>query len=318
MYQLKTILEVVYSVGDMEKVKSFFCNYGGLTAVGTYATSASTINFWGLKKEAAGEETLIQFENHPSGKLRLVKFSNVDQKYIRSSQKPWDIGGIMDINLRVPEVAQTFNEIRDMGFHGLSDPLLQEMGPFKLYDILMQGYDDIIIAFTHRVQPPLELPIGFKIPSHIYNSSITVKSIAASRDFYENALGFSLLNEYEVKKEAPIENMFGIPINMIPNVTCKANIFSIDGTRDVMFQICEFEGVEGRDFSELAVPPNRGLLLYRCEVKGLEEYYDTLIKKEVKIHQHLQKVTIEPYGEINCFAVKSPSGVLWEFLERNN
>ncbi len=318
MYQLKTILEVVYSVGDMEKVTSFFCDYGGLTAIGNYATSASTLNFWGLKKEAQAAETLIQFENHSSGKLRLVKFSNVDQKYIRSSQKPWDIGGIMDINLRVPEVAKTFDEIRDLGFHGLSDPLLQEMGPFKLYDILMQGYDDIIIAFTHRVQPPLELPEGYKIPSHIYNSSITVKSIAESRDFYENILGFSLLNAYEVKKDAPIENMFGIPMNMITDVTCKANIFSVDGTRDVMFQICEFEGVKGRDFSELAVPPNRGLLLYRCEVEGVSNYYDSLLKKGIQIHKPLQKVTIEPYGEINCFAVKSPSGVLWEFLERNN
>lgn len=318
MFQLKTILEVVYSVGDMEKVKHFFCDYGGLRVVGDYETDRTVLDFWNLEDEATATEKLIRFEDHAAGSLRLVKYHHTKQEYIRSSQNPWDTGGIMDINLRVPEVAQTFDDIRGLGFHGLSDPLLQEMGPFKLYDILMKGYDDIIIAFTHRVQPPLELPVGFKIPSHVYNSSLTVKNLKETQDFYTNNLGFTLLNEYEVKKDAPVENMFNIPMNMIENVTCKANIFSLDGSRDVMFQTCEFEGVEGKDFSSLAVPPNRGLLLYRCEVDHILEYYNLLVEKEVKIHQPLQEIIIEPYGKVNSFALLSPDGVWWEFLETTN
>ncbi|QLG45023.1 VOC family protein [Costertonia aggregata] len=317
MYQLKTILEVVYSVGDMEKVKSFFCDYGGLSVVGDYKSDRTVLDFWNLNTSVTADEKLIRFENHVAGSLRLVKYHHVEQKHIRSSQNPWDIGGIMDINLRVPEVAQTFDEIRDLGWHGLSDPLLQKMGPFELYDILMKGYDDIIIAFTHRVQPPLELPEGYKIPSHVYNSSLTVKNLEETQDFYVSKLGFSLLNEYEVKKDAPMENMFNIPMNMIQDVTCKANIFSLDGTRDVMFQACEFEGVTGKNFSSLAIPPNRGLLMYRCEVENVSEYYDALVKKEVVIEQQLQEITIEPYGKVNCFSLRSPDGVWWEFLELN-
>ncbi|TMM58618.1 VOC family protein [Maribacter algarum] len=302
----------------MEKVKSFFCDYGGLDVVGDYESDRSVLNFWKLDSSVSASEKLIRFADHKAGSLRLVKYHNTEQKHIRSSQNPWDIGGIMDINLRVPEVAQTFDEIRDLGWHGLSDPLLQKMGPFELYDILMKGYDDIIIAFTHRVQPPLELPEGYKIPSHVYNSSLTVKNLEETQDFYVNKLGFSLLNEYEVKKDAPIENMFNIPMNMIEDITCKANIFSLDGTRDVMFQACEFEGVTGKDFSSLAIPPNRGLLMYRCEVENVEAYYDSLLEKGIQMHQPLQEITIEPYGKVNCFALLSPDGVWWEFLEMNN
>ncbi len=316
MFELKTILEVLYSVGNMEKVAHFFCDYGGLTEVGSYTTDRSVLDFWNLNNETKAEERLIQFDNHPTGLIRLVKYHGVDQKYIRSSQDPWDIGGIMDINLRVPEVAQTFDELRDMGFHGLSDPLFQKMGPFELYDILMKGYDDIIIAFTHRTRPPLELKDGFKIPSHVYNSSLTVKDLEESRAFYQDTLGFSLLNEYEVKKDGPVENMFGIPQNVIEGVTCKANIFSLDGSRDVVFQTVQFEGVSGKDFSNLALPPHRGLLLYRCELKGVRAYYDALIEKGVAMHQPIQELTIAPYGKVNCFALRSPDGVLWEFLER--
>ncbi len=318
MFKLKTILEVVYSVGNMEKVEHFFCGYGGLNVVGNYETDRTVLDFWNLEPHVTASEKLIRFNNHEAGSIRLIKYNNVEQEYIRSSQNPWDVGGIMDINLRVPEVAQTFNDIRELGFHGLSDPLLQKMGPFELYDILMKGYDDIIIAFTHRVQPPLELPAGYKIPSHVYNSSITVRNLDEARDFYVNTLGFSLLNEYQVKKEAPIENMFNIPINMIEDVTCKVNMFSLDGTRDVMFQVCEFEGVTGKDFTKKVAPPNRGLLLYRCEVEGLEAYYQSLIKVDAEIHKKFQKLVIEPYGEVNSFSVISPNAVIWEFIEKIN
>ncbi len=318
MFKLKTILEVVYSVGSMEKVTHFFCDYGGLDIVDHYETDRTVLDFWNLDAHVTASEQLIRFNNHEAGSIRLIKYHNISQEYSRSSQNPWDIGGIMDINLRVPEVAQTFNDIRELGFHGLSDPLLQKMGPFELYDILMKGYDDIIIAFTHRVKPPLKLPEGYKIPSHVYNSSITVKNLDEAKHFYVDVLGFSLLNEYEVKKDAPIENMFNIPINMIEDVTCKVNMFSLDGARDVMFQVCEFDGITGKDFTQTAMPPNRGLLLYRCEVEGIEAYYKSLLKADIEIHQELQNLTIEPYGNVLCFSIKSPNGVLWEFLERNN
>ena len=315
MYQLKNIIEVVYSVGDIEKVKNFFCDYGGWDIAGSYNTHRTVLNFWNLENQCTADELLLQFDNHPTGLLRIVKYHGVEQKYIRSSQKPWDTGGIMDINLRVPEVSKTFDELRDLGWHGLSDPLFQKMGPFELYDILMNGYDDIIVAFTHRTQPPLELKEGYKLPTHVYNSSLTVKNLSDSLTFYRDKLGFSLLNEYEVKKDSPQENMFGIPFNIIPDVTCKANIFSLNGTRDVVFQTIEFDGVEGKDFSAEAKAPNRGLLLYRCRVDNLKEYCNFLMSNEVEIASPISTITIEPYGSVNCFSITSPDGVIWEFFE---
>lgn len=316
MYELQNIIEVVYSVGDIEKVKTFFCDYGGWDIAGSYDTDRSVLDFWNLEDKCTADELLLQFDHHPTGLLRIVKYHGVAQKYIRSSQKPWDTGGIMDINLRVPEVKKTFDELRDLGWHGLSDPLFQKMGPFELYDILMDGYDDIIVAFTHRTQPPLELKEGYKLPTHVYNSSLTVKSLSESRSYYRDKLGFSLLNEYEVKKDSPQENMFGIPFNIIPDVTCKANIFSLDGTRDVVFQAVEFDGVDGKDFSKEAIAPNRGLLLYRCRVKNLSAYYDFLLSNQVQITKPITELKIEPYGSVNCFSITSPDGVLWEFFEK--
>ncbi|MEM6804073.1 MAG: VOC family protein, partial [Bacteroidota bacterium] len=305
------------SVGDMEKVAHFFRDYGGWEEVGSYDSHRSVLDFWDLSGTVSAKEILLQSEGLPFGQIRLQKFHGTQPSYIRSSQNPWDTGGIMDINLRVHSVKESFEELREMGWHGLSDPLFQTMGPFKLYDILMKGYDDIIIAFTHRTEPPLQLTAGLNIPSHIYNSSIIVKDLKVAREFYIDQLGFQLLNEYSLRKEKPEENMFGLPFNMADKVTCKAHIVSPDGDRDTLFQIIEFEGVEGKDFSDKAIPPNRGLLLYRCEVEDIQTYFEELQIKRVPIHKPLQPLHIEPYGSVNCFAVRSPNGVWWEFLEKS-
>lgn len=317
MYTLKTILEVVYSTGDIEKVQKFFCEYGGWETLGAYETDASVLNFWNLNGETSGQELLLQGNQHPTGLIRLVQYHEVEQQWIRSSQKPWDVGGIMDINLRVHDVHESFDELREMGWHGLSDPLFQEMGPFKLYDILMKGYDDIIVGFTHRTQPKLDLPEGLKLPTHIYNSSIVVHDLEESKQYYQEGLGFTLLNEYQVNVDEGEDNMFGLPVDITDKVTCKGNIYSLDGERDVIFQAIEFGGLTGKDFSARSIPPNKGLLLYRCEVEGIEAYYHSLGEKKIPIHQPLQEILIEPYGKVNSFAVISPNGVWWEFLEKN-
>lgn len=313
--QFKNIREVLYCTGNLDKALHFYSEYGGWNTVGNYKTDQSVLDFWNLSNQIESTEILLQSNYHSTGQLRLIKYSGVEQDYIRSSQQPWDTGGIMDINLRVHEVANTFEELRELGWHGLSDPLLQVMGPFKLYDILMKGYDDTIIAFTHRVEPPMELTSSIKLPTHIYNSSLTVKNLETSRHFYVEQLGCQLLNEYEVRKDSPQENMFGLPFNLADKVTCKANIFSFDGARDVVFQTVEFQGVLGNDFSEKAIPPNRGFLLYRVEVEGIHTYYQSMLEKQTPIIKSIQRVKIEPYGACEAFAVKSPDGVWWTFFE---
>lgn len=312
---LKTIQEVLFSVGDMDKAIAFFCTYGGWDIIGRYHTDRDVLDAWELPESTSGEEVLIRAVNHPTGWIRLIQFHGVTKGYCRSSQKPWDIGGIMDINLRVHDVQSTFDHLRNNGWHGVSDPLFQEMGPFALYDVLMNGFDDTIVAFTHRVKPPLQLPVGLNIPSHIYNSSITVSNLAEAQAFYKNKLGFTLLNEYGVKKDKPQENMFGMPFNLANKIDVQANIFSLDGERDVIFQIVEYVGLTGKDHRKTAKVPNRGLALYRCAVDGIDGYYNSVKTNGVDIMTELSEVKIEPFGQVKRFSVVSPNAVIWEFYE---
>lgn len=307
--------ELLYSVGSLEKTSHFFCDYGKWDVIGDYQTDPSVIEYWQLDKSVRATEKLICSGGHETGQIRLISFKNVDQKYIRSSQNPWDTGGIMDINLKVHSVAETFNELREIGWHGLSDPLFQTMGPFKLHDILMKGYDDIIVAFTHPVQPPVTLKEGMKLPTHVYNSSITVNDLEENRTFYEDFLGFHLMTEYEVTKDGPQENMFGLPFNIAHKAPVKGLMFSIDGTRDCIFQVIKFKDVTGKDFADRAIAPNRGLLAYRVEINNIVQYHAALNEKSAAAVNEMKTLRIEPYGEVTCFTLTDPNAVIWEFFE---
>jgi len=314
-YNIINIREVIYSTGNLAKAKELFESYGGWNIVGSYSTDKRVLTEWNLPPQSTAEEVLLQSNHYPSGQLRLMQFHQVEQEVIRSSQQPWDVGGIMDINLRVHKIKENFDALRERGWHGLSDPLFQTIGPFKLYDVLMRGMDDIIIAFTHRVEPPMELKAQINFPTHVYKSTLTVNNLSVSKNFFINQLGFKVLTEYEFVKDKPQENMFGFPHNLADKVKCKAVIISAHGGNDVDFQIVEFDGVDGKDFSSKAKPPNKGFLMFRVEVKGLENYYNTIKKSGVKINTERSYKTIKPYGEVNSFSVLSPNGSWFEFFE---
>lgn len=315
-FKIININEIIYSTANLNKVQKLYVNYGGWNVVGKYKTDQTILKNWDLDISCNADEILMQSNHYPYGQLRLIKFNNVPQEYIRSSQQPWDIGGIMDINLRVHKVHDNFEYLLDNGWHGLSDPLLQVMGPFKLYDILMRGPDETIVAFTHRLEPPMELKSEFNFPTHIYKTSLTVKNLQASKQFFVEKLGCTVLTEYEVRKDSPQENMFGLPHNLADKITCKAVILSIHGGKDVDFQIVEFEGLTGKDFSSKAIPPNRGFLMYRVELQGIHAYSRNLEQKGVSIHKQLCVCEIKPYGKVCTFSVLSPDGAWFEFFEK--
>ena len=293
-------------------------NYGGWKVVGEYSSDPQFLTLWMSGQSVKGRELLIQSEQIENGRLRIMRLENVDQICSRSSQNPWDIGGIMDINLRSHDVPQSFEELRELGFHGLSDPMLQQIGPFKLYDVLMRGPDDIIIAITHRLEPPMPLNSEANLPTHIYKTSITVRNLEEAKNFYIQKIGCTLLSEYEFIKDNPQENMFGLPYNLADKVLCKAAILSMHGGKDIDFQIVSFVGASGKDFSNYTRLPNKGFVSYRVEVEGLSDYHKILKKKNVEIFNPINSYILEPFGPIQAFNVISPNGVVWEFFEPMN
>ena len=76
-----------------------------------------------------------------------------------------------------------------------------------------------------------------------------------------------------------------------------------------------FRGVEGRDFSEQAVPPNLGMLALRFPVRGMDAFMRHLKQRDIPLSGGPALLDLQPYGEVRIIGIKAPNGSLLEFFE---
>jgi catechol 2,3-dioxygenase-like lactoylglutathione lyase family enzyme len=315
-FQLQKASEVVFSVKNLKKAAANYTELLGWKEVHSGNVSRSLLDSYGLPKDATADEILLNFQRIDFGQIRLIQFNNIPQKYIRSGGKTWDIGGIMDIDLRVSDIDLIYRRLQDNGWHGYEDPVNQTMGPFTLRECVVRGHDEVNIAIVERTVPPLPNPDNLVgCISNVYLSALIVSNIDEAEDFYCNKLGFKLMNDINFRENHEGPSLFGLPHNLTDKVTAKLKIIAPTESRDSMFDLIEFEGVRGRDFTEYAIPPNLGILLYRIPVVNLAAYYDFIQTNGVKPYISMQTIDYQPVGQINQFAIRSRDGVIIEFWE---
>jgi catechol 2,3-dioxygenase-like lactoylglutathione lyase family enzyme len=315
-FQLKKIREIVVITADLKGMVHTFCQYGGWTQLFTKNLPPSVKTAWQLPKTASGRETLLQFEDKPFGRLRFVELKGIAQKRMRPASKLWDTGGILDIDIRVNDIHEVYNDMMDKGWSGAAEPMALPVTDFVLDEALIANPDSMMIALAKRHVPPIEIPADKKLASHIYLSAMTVKNLAISTDFFTKKLGFQLANaDLVVKFPNNSPNNFGAPHNIGDQYAYVLSIYSPDGTRDAMCECIEPRGLLGNDFSDRCVAPNRGILCYRVEVTGIENYFEFVKNNGVASITPLSKMDLNGFGSVNFFTVLSPDGARIEFFE---
>jgi catechol 2,3-dioxygenase-like lactoylglutathione lyase family enzyme len=314
-FNLKKIQEITVITADLKEMLDTFCNYGGWTQLFTKKITPSVLEAWGLEKTVSGREALIQFMDVPFGRLRFIELKGVKQGRMRPATKLWDTGGILDIDIRMHDIHEVYNDLADRGWCGASEPMPLPVTGFVLDECLIANPDTMMIALAKRHVPPLELPEGKKFPSHVYLSAMTVKNLKASTHFFVNQLGFKLVNEnLIVKFPANSPNNFGVPHNMTDTFDMVLDLYSPDGTRDTMCESIETRGLLGNDYASRCIPPNRGILSYRIELEGITDYRNFVIKNGVAATP-LSILTINGIGKVQMFRAVSPDGAWVEFFE---
>ncbi|MCS6968524.1 MAG: VOC family protein [Cytophagales bacterium] len=316
-YQIAPFREVVFSVGNLTATENFYANVLRWQVVYRGSADKALLRAWGLPESASAEEVVLASPDKPEhGRLRLMQFKGVSVGYIRPGGKIWDTGGIYDIDLRCAGIHALYDTLREHGWHGLSNPIHYQMGPFEVWELLVKGHDDIVIAFIERLNPPLPQPPPRQWAfGNIINSAQIVKDYDRAKDFYLNQLGFVQILETTITNPTPGENILGLPYNLSTQVKAKLLLFSPDGKGEGMMELLAMEGATGADFSSNAVPPNRGVLMCRYPVKNIDGYYEKIIRNGVKPVVNLQQIFIGDIGKVKMFAVRSPEGAWIEFFE---
>ncbi|MEL7297379.1 MAG: VOC family protein [Pseudomonadota bacterium] len=307
--------ETVFSVSSLSGYETFLKTVAGWEVVAAGKLDPATLHAWGLPQQATARFSVMANPATQRGYIRLIQFDDVDQQHIRSNAQSWDTGGWFDVNTRIVDMAKKFAQLQSAGWQATSDPVRFKFAQFEVIEWLARGPDGIVIAMIERVAPVLTGWPQLREMSRLFNATQIVKDLDEARSFYEGILGFQPYLEHSGASPEDGPNVLGIPHNLADEVVRDIAILSPDGRNEGSIELLTFEGLDGADFSHLAVPPNLGILMLRFPTDDIAALHQHLRANEVEIAFQPIRVNLPPYGDTLLMAARGPGGVWLEFFQ---
>jgi len=310
-------IEAVITTQDPAPWIDLFTEHAGWEVRSKSKINAGLAALWNLPDTAKGREILLANKGSTSGFIRLIHLKGVDQDWIRANDRPWDTGGIFDLNLRVVGM----NDLRDVmlaaGWQGDSEPIQYQFGPFEVIEWILRGPDGVRFALIERLKPTLEGYPNLKIISRTINATQIVKDMAASRAFYEDVLGMEIYLEHSGPSDKPGPNVLGLTYEDSTSVTRNVYIYNrFDPQTLGSIELLSYDGASGADLSAKAAPHNLGLSVLRFEVNDLAETMRVITSRGGEFVSSPIEMKLAPYGDVKIAAMTAPEGARLEFFER--
>lgn len=310
---------MVLSVRFLDRTLSIYESVADWTVLHRDFAPAAQATHWGLPDGTRIEEAVMGVSGQSHGLVRFVRFHDVTQVRIRSSARPFDTGGIFNINSSVKDLETTFESLRDNGFTGFADPTYYTLNGRRYGGAMLRGHDGVVInLITRESGNYADLP-PFSKMSNVRNATQVVADFDANVDFFENKMVWH--KRWEASPSWPEDgaNNMGIPNSLLLDGTVSERAAgfqfnpSATGGR---IEIFAFEGITGKDFSNRARPPNLGILMYRAHVPGLPDYVRRITSNGVRIVRPMKRLVIAPYGRVESVIVEAPSGAWIELFQQ--
>ena len=178
------VQEMVVSVKDLHGTARLYQQVAGWQVVHAAVADPAQVAFWGLDPAVVVQQILLGNPGAPTGLLRLIKFIGTDQVRIRSSARPFDTGGIFNINALVKDMTSTFQALRDAGFQGFSDPNYYDIFGKRYGGAMLRGHDDVVINLLERVNGSYEDQPAFQVMSNLNNATQVVTDYDRAYEFF--------------------------------------------------------------------------------------------------------------------------------------
>lgn len=311
--------EMVVSVKNLDRaIETYKAIAGWEVAYRGLAPQQQAVH-WGLSADTPIEQAVMRVPGTEKGYLRLVRFLGVEQVRIRSSARPFDTGAIFNFNALVKDLEGVFESMRDYGFVGFADPTYYTIFGKEYGGAMLRGHDGVVINLLHRVNDPYADIPPFSKMSHVVNATQMVDDYEENLEFFRDKLGWHVRWEAAPTWPEDGSNNMGIPNSLLLDgtVTEMAASFLFDSEADGgSIEIFKFNGVTGADYAHRAHPPNLGVLMYRVHVPALAAYKSKIEGNGVQAHRPLSAGVIAPYGDVESFIIRAPSGAWIEFFEQ--
>lgn len=318
---VRGVQEMLVSVKDLAAGAAVYQRVAGWEVIHQGVADPAQVAFWGLDPVAPVQQILLGNPGTRTGLLRLVKFIGRQQLRIRSSARPFDTGGIFNINALVRDMDSSFEALRDQGFQGFSDPNYYEIFGKRYGGAMLRGHDGVVINLLQRANDSYDDQPAFVTLSNINNATQVVSDYQRAFDFFTTQLGWGVRWEAAPQWAADGANNMSLPNNLLTSgsVQERAASFHMDAEkRGGTVEIFNFQGVQGVDFSQRAHPPNLGVLMYTVHVAGLCGYLEQISARGVTPARAPGRFELAPYGTVLGMIVIAPDGAWLQFFDQTN
>lgn len=310
--------ETLVSVDDIDRWVQTYVDVGGWEVRYDGLVAPEVIEYLRISPDTKAREVIVGCKGTDFGFVRFVRFDGGRRHpVIRSYGRPWETGGWFDLNARVEDMQARFEQLQDLGWGGVSDPIEYDFGPFTVKEWVAFGPDGVQWAVIERVHPPLEPEARpGKMGPH-FNSTQIVDDIDAACRFYRDILGFTPAVEVEDQPmmPAPLQNVLGLPNETAAIQRWNIAMLRAPGEEGGSVEIISLPGISGRDFAPLADPPNRGIVSLRFPVDDVAALHHKLIEADVPIVNAPQTLDLPPYGGVTMMTARGPCGARLDFFQ---
>lgn len=314
--------EAVTNVADLDRWCDLADRVCGWTVAHRGPMDPRVLTQWGLEPGVSGEEAVFHCGEEAQGFVRFVSLSGVGQRQrIRAGAQSWETGGILSLMVRALDLDKVFTTALDCGWTSIADPVSFEYGGRVLSNVILRGPDGVCFGAYERVDPPLEGWDHIRMMSQPFNCMQIVRSRDATRDFHRAALGLECYVHASTKSSDQKVSQFGHPRNLTDKIETHVAIMHPRGVLDAperengRVELIQWDGIEGRDLADRAMPPNLGHIALRWAVADVDGAAKRIRDAGYALQSEIATATLPPYGDVRLCGVRTPDGVLYELFQ---
>ena len=308
--------EIVLSVRDLDESARLFREIGGFEPVARGALERSELDYWKLEQVGSGQFLLLRAPGSDHAYLRFVRFDGVEQQPIRVGARAWDSGGYFSVMMRARDLDSIYADALELGWQAESEPVQFEFPPFELANVVLKGPHGINIALYERLSPPLDEFWQFDRLSQPFNAMQMVAEMESADAFFTEILGMEYFWSGDYLDPEPGPNNFGLPQNLTTEIPRRTRILQPRQGETGRLELMQFVGLDGRDLSDRARPPNLGIISVRYPVDDVEVALERVEQAGGAAWRGPAKVKLPPYGTLRMVAVRSPNGTIVEIFSQ--
>jgi len=306
--------EALISVRDPDHAARFFIEVGEFELVARGALDDREIEYWQLDPGVDADFLLLKAPGADHGFLRFVRFKGAEQIPVRVGARAWDTGGYFSLMMRAHGLDAVYADALALGWMAESEPVRFEFPPSVLANVVLKGPDGINVALYERLQPALDASWQFGRVSQPFNAMQMVADIERADAFFKDLLGMQHFWAGDYLDPEPGPNNFGLPQNLTTKIPRRTRILQPRPGETGRLELMQFEGLDGRDLSERAQPPNLGILSIRYPVADVDAALAMIEAAGGSAWRGPADVELAPYGRVRLLAVRAPDGAIVEMF----